>query len=400
MYIIKRKNMVKMLSFIFGLLLIIVGFVLYNSYIKKEYEDKIKMQNLSIVTSLCASVEKINTSFIKANSLNNYQNEKSIIYANSNVVQSLLYLTNETTENTVMWFKNLSEYSKTSMDDIDKNNYYTEKIKGLNTLLINICSKFNSKTCYKQLEDYFTEEKNTEYYNQILKQMENSYSLLENRITAERKDVTGFAKEVLGLTFSPAQFKGSHLFPKSICYSLNNSYVNIFPSGKTLLSMSSFDTSNGNKSNTDNDTQAKHFLDNYAPYASKCEQIFKINNQSTIYYIYCPIFEKNNNSIINYDESVKIALNSKNNTLRAFDATKYLKNHPVLPPEFIPEFTEVNIGENITVLSNNYILHKGNYYMQHIIKTEDKTTYYTVTDSNGKTNYYSEAHYLKFLNIT
>ncbi len=400
MYIIKRKNMVKMLSIIFGLLLIIVGFVLYNSHIKKQYENKSQMQNLTIITNICASVENISNSFEKAYSLNNYQNENSIIFSNSNVVQSLLYLSNEPTENTVKWFKNLCEYSKTPMDDIEKNNYYTEKIKGFKTLLINICSKFNSKTCYKQLEDYFTEQQNTEYYNQILKQMESNYSLLENRITAERKDVTGFAKEVLRLTFSPTQFKGSHLFPKAICYSLNNSYANIFPSGKTLLSMSSSDTLNGNKNNTNNDTQAKVFLDTYAPYASKCQQVFKITNQNTVYYIFCPVFEKNNINIINYDESIKIALNAKKNTLRAFDATKYLKNHPVLAPEYIPDFTDISFEDNIEILSNNYILHKGDYYIQYKIKTKDSVTYYTVTDSKNNTRYYSEANYLKYLNIT
>lgn len=400
MYIIKRKYIVKTLSLATGFILIIIGLILQISKTKIKAVKEKELQNYSIITNICASIENINSSFKKGDDLQDYKSQSESIYTNSKIIQTLLYLTDTTTENTIKWFEKLSEYSSTPMDNIENNEYYAEKINGAQTMLINICSDYNFDTCYNQIEDYFTEQKSQRYYNAALNQMEQEYSLLDNSIHAERKDITLFAKEVLGLTFSPAQFKGSNLFPKSISYSLNNSYANIFPSGKTLLSMSSFNSQNESSTTQNCDSQAIIFLNTYAPYANECNQIFKIVNQEIIYYIFCPVFEVNAHKIINYDESIKLGVSKCNSSLKAFDASVYLKNHPATKPNFLPEFKEeTNSNENITVLSTNYVLHNNEYFFETKLITQNNVIYYSLSDSDNNIVYKNENEYLQYLGL-
>lgn len=400
MLIVKRKYLIKTIALIVGLFAVIIGLILQNNRKNIDSKNNTDNYNISIITNICACMENINVSFNKITVMQNYDEESKHIYANSKTIQNLLYLVENNTEKTRLWFSTLTEYSQNGIQDIEKNNYYLEKISEATNLLINTYTKNDPKITFSQMENFFSSEQKTEKYSNT-SYNNNQYFILEKNIIAERKEISDYAQKILDLPFSPAQFKGNYLFPKAISYAVSNSYVNIFPSGKILLNMSIANSSYKTEEHKNIDIKAENILTQYAPYAANCKLIFNIKNDNLVYYIFCPENTVNTTSVINYDETIKIALSANDYALKAFDATKYLKNHsPDFNPVVNKNENKITVPQNASVVSKHFVIHNKEVFTEYKIQCQNNTIYYILVDNYKNSKTMNEREYLSFLDIT
>lgn len=392
MLIIRKKHLIKTAVLLLGLILIIIGMYIKNKDIQKQNEKEALQKKYAILTSACSLVNEINLSIKEAEDTGDHTQNFIDIYASSKSVKNIFDLLNEDIPNVQSWFASLCNYAKEQTPDKEKNEYYFQKTKEIEKIIVDNISKNNVQDVITELEALLKKDASNTDYKQILYDMEKQYSLLKKQIKAERKEISDYAKNILGLPFSPSQFKGNHIFPKAISYSADQSYANIFPEGKTLLNMS---TSVGNK--TDTETVNENDLINsimyeYAPYAEQYDIIHKVVSENIVYYIVCPIHEIDSTRIINYDESFKIAIEKSTNNILAFDATKYLKNHPSIKIDNVTLLkTKLEANEKI-------IIHDQKYYVESS-NSVNQEEYYTLFDGNTKTTH-KKKKYLTFLGIT
>ena len=380
--------MIKIISVFIGLLLIITGLIFNVKAINKQKQKDLTNKETALISNICASVGLIESSFNKGIAVGSFENEKMNICINSLTVRNMLFLCEDQCEKTALFFLELSDYAKTDMQDLQKNQEYASFLSLLNKNILTILNTNNTKKTVSEIENLFIIEKKD--YENILSNVEKHYSTLSNRVQANRQEVSNYAKSILGMPFSVSQFKGNYIYPKALSYSTKNAYANIFISGKTLLIMSEEDSHQISAAESDLELTAYNELTKHAPYASDFSLIHSIYKDGLVYFTFCPTSNTNGGKTINYDESIKIVLSIKSGTLKAFDATNYLKNYPSVPEGEIPKKTKDSKDPQTTVILNN------KYYIES--KTTTDPIIYTLTDT--KTNipqHFTHEEYILFV---
>ncbi len=404
MQIVKRKYIIKTIALIIVFFAVISGIFIQNSKQKLLQKKSVDSSALSIITNIFASFEIITQSFEKGFTIGSFVDESKEIYAQCKTARSLIFICDYNFENTAAWLTELTEYAKSDMTDCEKNQRYYSELTDISNIFISVCSNYKNEESIKQIEQHFLVKKDSKYYKNILNTLESQYSLLEKQIIADRKDISQFAKNILNFPLSPPLFKGNYTSPKSISYAVSNSYADIFPSGKILSRMAAEDTSvKRNDPITTSADSAKEYLNLYAPYAENCIEVYSYKTDELIYYIFCPEKTLENAKIINYNEPIKLGLSLNDYTLKAFDATKYLKNHgsTQLPDYNISASSDrPEIIKNLTVISEKAVLRDEQYYLEYKLTTESGTVYYCITSSeNQKGTIYLEKEYLQFMGL-
>ncbi|MBE6671571.1 MAG: hypothetical protein E7593_05150 [Ruminococcaceae bacterium] len=401
MHNIKRKYVIKAISFFIAFFLLIFGIFLQKRSNDKTIVRQSDANTLTILTSITASINEIQNSFNKASVLNNYESESKIIYANSFNIKNLLSLSDKELQSVAIWFSDLSEYAKTPMTDIDKNNTYSQKIEEANKLFINICNNYRGQDSITKINNFFTEEKDSNYYNQKLSILDEQYTILEKQIKADRKEVNIFAKKVIGSPLSPNSFTGNYQFPKSVNYTLSSSYASIFASGKILARMASFNNAITESNIDPNKNNLEKYINEYAYYLSNYEQVYSYSNNDLTYYIICPIYIQNDIKIINYNEPIKIAVSKKDGSLKAFDSTKYLKNHTVFPNianVLSTKQTQPDLIKKTDIISQKHAFIKEMIYYEYKT-TINNNIFYCLIDQDNTITYFTEKEYLSYTEI-
>ncbi|MBR5314071.1 MAG: hypothetical protein IKU45_01510 [Clostridia bacterium] len=388
MYILKKKHLIKIISVFMGLALVIVGLVFYIKSIKKSIEKEALNRDITLISNISAAVGIIDSSFTKALATDSFEIEKITICTQALTVRNILFLHNENCEKTALFFLELSEYAKSDMQDSAKNEEYSRTISTINKNMISICTSKNKNVSLLCLEDIFPQTQ--EDYDKMLREIEKEYSYLNNRVQADRQDISTYAKTILDIPYPAPVFKGNYIFPKAVSFSSKNAYANIFISGKTLLIMSEQESEKAEYIPQSLAEIARNALVLYAPYASEFEMIHSIEKEGISYFIFCPIQNSDSKEIINYDESVKIALSNRTGHLQAFDATSFLKKHPSIPKEIPSD----NIGNDSK--NSRLVIIGQKCYIE--TKTNDNSLIFKLEDTqNNTTRLFTEDEYFLFI---
>ena len=385
MYKLKKKYLVKIISFFLGLALVIAGLILNERSLKQKYEKEIEKQQINVISNICALTGAIESSFTKSLSVGSFDSEKLNISINSYTVRNLLYLCNNSCEKTASFFLELSNYAKTDMQDTAKNAEYADILSKITKIFLSSLNSNNAQKAIVNAENLFSTDQDD--YENILQNIEKKYSTLENRVQADRQAISSYAKTILGMPFSVSLFKGNYIYPKAISYSAKNAYANIFVSGKTLLIMSEEDNKKESEINSVSAEKAKEELIKYAPYAADFTLIHEIEKEGLIYYLFCPTENNGEKTVINYDESIKIVLSKYTGETKAFDATKYLKNCPSVPDGIFPQNTDAS--QTVIIINNGYYFET---------KSQTQPVIYTITDTTTlNTRHFTQDEYFLFL---
>lgn len=377
---------IKTVSLFAALLTVITGYFLktksQDTYYKSQTEDKY----VSEITNLYSSVESLRKLFERAEELNSFKENSKIIYGQSQEIKVRLHGIAPIPVNTSGWFSSLSDYALTDMADSRKNKEYSEKLNSITALLLEECTSQKADGVLTGLEA-FLEEKDQVYYRTKLNDLEEQYQILENQTLTEMQYMSEYVKSILNSPTVPKCFKGGYTYPKSIAYVSSNSYADIFPKGMFLGRMAKESGGIHTKKLPDS-TEAAAFelLRIYAGYAGKCKIVYSSKRDNIVYYVFCPIINDETTNIINYNETIKMALNCTDNSMTAFDATDYLKNHTsnkqlgialnnTAPP---PVTTSMSVEEENTVLIKNTL------YKEYKLKSENDNIYYFLTASPDK----------------
>lgn len=402
MFIVRKKYLIKIIPFIFLLILIITGTFLTE--IKQE--EAAKAQNdkttFALVNNIYASLQSINNCFEKSIKIGTFDNEKNEIYTQSYSIKNLIYFAEPNMQNTTKWFSSLCEYSKTDMNDKEKNTYYSEKINKSTSLLLKICSNYQSESSIEEIEKNFKQEEDSNYYREKLKSMEEDYPLLRNQINADRSDITTLAKELLNFPILPKQFFGNYKAPKAISYSHIASYAEIFPSGKFLNRMAAQNTTKETAATDLNILDAaRHYITIYASYAEDCKLVASQLSNKLMYCIFCPENTVDNMVIVNYNEPIKLAINLTDNSLKAFDASKYLKNHNKKTPETKQEMSATETPQEINnyqIISKKIAILGQECYTEYCFSPDGQNKYYLTYINDNSKEVYTEQEYYRMLN--
>ena len=394
MFIIKKSYVIKTISLFLGATLVIMGLLLNTNEIKADNQKNKQHKNLSVLANIYSCTEMIDVSFKKGNEFNLLDQESKNIYANALTVCNMLNLYDNKSEDLYSWFSLLCDYAKTNMDDIEKNTEYYQYIEQLKDITLNAYREKDLELFFEKSQEIIkvSEKTSPQDDKSIFSELEKQYSLLNNRIVADRKDITDYAKKIIGSSFSASQFKGCYIYPKAISYASNNAYANIYPSGKILYLMAEQESLNtNNNSNDDIQSKAYEFLDEYAPYADEFSLCKTFVGDNMVYCIFCPTVNKNNIKAFCYDESVTVVLGANSGNLKGFNAADYIKNHPSIHPE-ITEISEKEINKQ-NIISTDYVIVDETLYIENTIKNLSGELYYRLY--NNKTEeYFTESEYM------
>ncbi len=404
MFIVRKKYLIKILSFILLFTLIVTGIYLSEINTERIKKEENEQTSFLLINNIYASLQSIKTSFDKSAKIGTFQNEKNEIYTQAYSIKNLIYFVAPNMKNTAKWFSLLCEYSKTDMTDDEKNTYYIEKLSESTTLLLNVCSNYQEDMSIKKIENNFVTIESKEYYRRQLESLEEDYPILKNQITAERSDITNLAKNILNFPLSPKQFYGNYKAPKAISYSHIASYAEIFPSGKFLNRMA---VENSTQKNAVSDLMihdaAKHYLTLYASYAENCNEVYSKTTNKLMYFVFCPETISNNTVTINYNEPIKLAICITDNALKAFDASEYLKKNRKIkennadsisvppPPQEISQYE---------IISQKTALFQQNEYFEYCFSTDGQSKYYLLYHTDNLKEIYTEDEYFRMLNIS
>lgn len=403
MYLVKRKYIVKIIAFSIVFICILVGVYILTSKNNTNSKNQNSVQTQSTLNNICVSLENIDKAFEIGTDFSFTNETSKEIYANSEIIKSLLFSLEGEYENAITFFSDFSAYAKTDMTDNDKNSAYSQKIDDAKTVFINICTGNNYENIQNiqnEINDFFKSEKPREVYRSEYEQTEKEYSILNKLIISDRKETAELAKNILKHPFYLSQSKGNYKYPKTIDYSINNSYVNIFPSGNILSIMASEKNSAiGQMYDMDFlEQKALEYLNQYAIYASNCRVVFRVKNSSVAYFYFYPEIILNQKTILLYDNAIIIGVDTQNGQLKAYNADRYLKNigktEAVLD---IPATIPPGNLNNYTIEQTNYAVFKTNKYIEYKIINNDKTYYYLTDFDNNKIGIYTESEYISRL---
>ena len=403
MFIIKKGNLIKILSFVFMFSIIVAGIFLNEKSQNRLKEQESDKQHFLLINNIYASLQSINSSFNKSLQLGTFENEKNEIYTQAYSIRNLIYFVAPNMPNTSKWFSDLCEYTETDMSDNEKNSYYKEKLAESTALLLNLCINSTKNESINKIENVFLTFKNKDYYRKQLEAIEENYPILNNQITADKTEITNLAKNILNFPISPKQFNGNYKIPKAISFSHISSYAEIFPSGKFINRMAVENTTN---ETSVNDLMihdaAKHYLTIYAYYAENCKEIFSTTSNKLIYFVFCPETNSNNTITVNYNETIKLAINIADNSLKAFDASAYLKNHKnntetkTLSALTYPPPQEI---DNMEIISKKTAIYGQKQYEEYCFSPDGQCKYYMLHHIDNTKEIYTEEEYLRMLNI-
>ncbi|MBE6718926.1 MAG: hypothetical protein E7574_06695 [Ruminococcaceae bacterium] len=399
----KKKYIIKLITFFVAFFLFCVGLFIKTIHANNQTEMISKNITMTVLTSVTAGIDNLCNSFDKALLLNNFSEESKTIYANSFNIKNTLYLSDHNFINCAIWFSNLSDYAKTDMTDDQKNSDYYHKLCEARKLFISICENYSGSQSLKKIDNFFNEKKDKDYYKQKLLNSENEYAVLKKQITADHKEIDIYAKKIIDYPLAPKQFKGSYQFPKSINYSISDSYLCIFPSGKTLGRMASAINKSTFKEshNSQNDFLSK-YISEYAYYITNYDNVYSYENDSLVYYIICPIFSADDSAITNYNEPIKLAISKHDYALKAFDATKYLKNHLNLFTPKTVKSTKKNIPleiKNKNIISKKTVYINDTVFQEFKFISNDSVYFYLLNNENGNTLLFTQKEYLSYTNL-
>ncbi len=399
MLIIRKKTLIRSLSFIFGILLLVLGLFLQKNSIQKVQKTENEKLIFSSLSSVCTSLDNICTSFEEASTFDTYKQESKKIYANCISAKNSIYYCNADLPNTLQWISELEEYSKSDMSDHEQNKKHSEKAAAARDLFVSICLNKNDSERFVKIEKFF-DTKDSNYYNTKLEEINNSYLLLDNFIKKDRSDISKYAKKVLNFPIIPKKFSGNFENPPAISYSSDNSYAHIFSAGGFLKRMSVEETSSV-KHYTEKgfDETALDYLKEHAPYAKKCEIVYTYKNTNLVYFILCPRMTENNVDFIDYTEPIKVAISIYDGKLKAFDASDYMRVHT---KKEYPELTAIKpISDKIdnidlSLVSEDYIYTKDGFLYLYKYLTQTKKAYYcTINITNNRKNIYTEKDFMR-----
>ena len=404
MFIVKKKYFIKIITFLCAFIVVLACVFIQNSRYKDDYMYTQNNSIVSILNSITASIENINTSFEKGINLNNFSTESKSIYANTHNIKNMLFLTNEDFSNTVSWFSELNEYSKSDMTDSEKNMEYYNEIKEAHQVFINTCQEYKTTNSIKKIEEYFTPIKDAAYYNNILSNIENSFLILDTQIKSDRKDIGNIAKDILNSPITPKIFKGNFQLPAPLTYFTKNSYANIFREGNILCRLSIEDTSPPECNlYTSYSSLSQKYLEKYANYAPQVTEVYSYANNSLIYYVFCPFYIYNNIKVINYDEPIRLALSANDGSLKAFDSSQYLKKHSGKQNNInILNMSAIKTPElinNNKSTSYRYIIKNNNFYIEYNLSLENEVFYYLYSINSESWDIYNETEYFRRMEI-
>ena len=403
MFIVRKKYLIKLITFVFLLVLIISGIFLSERNQEKAKKTENDKTTFMLINNIYASLQAINTSFNKSIKIGTFENEKNEIYTQAYSIKNLIYFASPNMQNTAKWFSELCEYSKTDMTDNEKNSYYSEKILEATTLLLNICSNHKNESRIDEIEKIFYTEEKKEYYRNKLKTTEEDYPLLNNQIKADRSEITDLAKNILNFPISPKQFYGNYKVPKAICYSHLASYAEIFPSGKFLNRMAVENTTQKDAiSDLTIHDAAKHYLTIYAFYTENCKEVYTKKTNKLMYFVFCPETISGNTVIINYNEPIKLAINLNDNSLKAFDASEYLKKHRKSKEKETVSLSANEIPSEISqfqIISNKIAIIGQKEYTEYCFTPDGQNKYYLLYHTDKSKETYTEDEYFRMLNI-
>ncbi len=404
MYIVKKKYFILILTFTLVLALIISGIFLSEKNQEKAKNEENEQTLFLLLNNIYASLQTITTSFDKSIKIGTFENEKNEIYTQAYSIKNLIYFAAPDMQNTAKWFSTLCEYSKTDMNDNQKNTYYREKLLESTSYLLNICTNHKSEKSIKDIEELFNTEEIKKKHKIHSKDDEDDYPLLNNQLKADRSTITEFAKNLLNFPITPKLFYGNYKAPKAMSFSHLSSYAEIFQSGKFLHRMAVENSTPKNEvSDLTIQDAAKHYLTLHASYTENCVQVFSKTTNKLMYFVFCPEETSGNTVILNYDKLIKLAINLNDNSLKAFDASSYLKNHRKQEKDNdIFSFSLLALPKELSqskIISKKFALFGDNKYIEYCFSPDGQNKYYLLYHTDNSKEIYTENEYFRMLNI-
>lgn len=396
MLIIRKKNIIRLVSFLLGALLVIVGLYFRGYQIeKKQKNDRIKLLS-SCYSSVCSYLDNICTAFDNEMIFNEKTKASREIYSNCNSANNSLYYCDVDMPNTVSWFSNLAEYSETDMSDSALNDYYAKTAEEARNIFITLCNNVEN-TSPKETIEKLLDSKDEDFYKKQLEAMNNSYPILDNFSEMDRSDLNDHAKKILNFPLSPQKTKGNYSNPPLFLFSCKNSYAQIFSAGGFLKRMSIEETSTVKHSLEKTfDELALDYLNKYAPYAKKCEFICCYKNNELIYYVFCPVIKQNEIDFLDCTQSIKLAISISDGKLMAFDASHFMEtcSNTEYPKCLVLKNTNIStLSEKTQLISYGIIYTKKGFYYYSKHQTNNNS-FYLIYDSDGNSRFYSERKFL------
>lgn len=394
MYIVRKKYIIKITSFFCAFVLVLTGIFLYNRRIERRAELQQINDDRSLAINICAMTGNIRTALQKMNETGDSSLSLDI-YANSHSAKTLILYSSEKHNNAAAFFSDLVDYSSTGMDDTQRNLEYLSTITKAEQKLINLCT--GKKTSYT-LSEIFPSPNDSPKIS--AKEDIKEYPLLNNRVTADRGDIADYARQILEMPISPKQFTGIPRLPKAICYSHQSSYAEIFPAGKTLNKMalvSPHTTTAVSELNIFD--AAKHWLTIYAPLAENCKEIISNKTNGAYYFIFCPENTIDGTTYFLYNEKIKIAVSTADNSLKAFDSSEYLQNHgtkkPVSPQIIEPAF--LKIPNKAEIISQRNVITQGGSLLETAFTTDGINVFFSNITPDGGETIFTKDEYFRYL---
>ncbi len=326
---------------------------------------------------------------------------KNDIYAYTLVAKNSINLSGFQMPNLSAFISELSDYSLSDMVSNDKNIDFLEKLSSGQSILLEECTNFKNEESIVKIEKIFEKETSKEFYSELLKKTESEYSIIENFIIRDRREIAQYAKTLLNFPLTPEQFKNKYTEPKSLSYSITNSYADIFASGSLLRRMAVEDTSRiSYETDLPLDVIAHDYIKTHAPYFKSFTEVLSAKNGSLIYFIFCPVFKINNTNIINYNESIKLAISLSDGRLKAFDASDYLKNHSKnnsFTDFLLPQI--INNNSTINEYNEKYVYFGDKFYLQVSFSSNENNYYYLINQDNTSSKIYDEKEYFRTIEV-
>ena len=391
MHIVKRKYIIKFFSLIFILFAVTVGIFIQNHNREKEEEHQEYLQSKLFFNNLFAFSQSLEQSFEKLSLTDDKTALSKEIYAKTRLMKNSIFNSGYPLSNALDRLSALEEYASGDMSDDSKNALWLDFLKSVNNAMLNHCSVYIFPDSLNETDKLFsvTEKPASD---SVLK-ANGDYSILQNSLTAERKEVYDFARDILNYPLTPAVFKGYLLQNDALSFMGLNSYASIFPQGNTLSRMATTVNNTQSKVFSQADQAAEHYFSVYASYAQDCEAVFVTETTDTVYYIYCPVIELRGVRVYNYNEPIKLAVGKEDFSLKAFDGTAYLKNHQKTNFDISIPTVSLTCDCERFILLGDRVLKEG------VITPVDGSKFYVLTSDEGSQQIFNQDEYLRYIDL-
>lgn len=371
MLFIKKRTVIRLISFMLAFAALSVILLLQSSLSAIGSKKSDRMSNVSTVSLLSSYTDRLCSTFETAKAFGSYEEfEKDIISCCAAVKTAVSYSEKELPD-LCLWFTDLEEYAKTGMDDREKNDRYYKDALSIREALVYASDCYLEKRDepFKKLNEFFDSQKDTGYYNGIIKSRENNYAMLKYYENEEAASLNTSLKNVLDYPLAVSKYKELFAFPELYSFQAKNSYAALTQKGG-LLSIMAID-SQSVKSDGEKMLQPEEiclsFIKQYIPSHEDFCEVYS-TEQNGLYYSYCcPLYTYSGESLPVYSEMIKVIINRSTGKLLGFDSTEYLKNHTatrvVNTPKksFIPRPLNYSESRRVLIGSDIYNQYKAEY---------------------------------------